>query len=249
MALIDRSSLTSDQPLHIHCLFHSPLGGQIHLPVWAGKRGYKLTESLVPETPNLPTPRQADCLVILGGPMSAWDEKQHPWLRREKRTMEQFIKAGKPVLGICLGAQLLAGILGARLYRGTCSEIGWFPVDATPHARNHPIGEVLPDRFEAFLWHGDTFDIPEGAVRLAESAAFPNQAFALGQVLALQFHLEVRRDWVRRLSQRDADQLVVSDTVQSAETMLSVPEALFRENNLIMEQLLDRWLRYTQEGD
>lgn len=235
--------------LRIQCLFHSPLGGEIHLPVWAAKRGYEFVESLVPEMPDLPTSGQADCLVVLGGPMSAWDEKKHPWLIREMRAMEAFLTAGKPVLGICLGAQLLARILGARLYRGSCSEIGWFPVHATPQARNHPVGEVMPDRFEAFLWHGDTFDIPEGAVHLAESAAFPNQAFALGQVLALQFHLEVRPDWVKRLSLRDADQLVVSDTVQSAEAMLGVPETIFRENNLIMERLLDRWLRYSLEGD
>ena len=229
--------------LRIHCLFHSPLGGEIHLPAWAANRGYELLESLVPETPSLPTPQRADCLVVLGGPMSAWDEKAHPWLTREMQAMEAFMAAGQPVLGICLGAQLLARILGARLYRGSCSEIGWFPVNATPEARNHPIGEVMPDRFEAFLWHGDTFDIPEGAVHLAESAAFPNQAFALGQVLALQFHLEARPDWVKRLSLRDADQLEISDTVQSAEAMLAVPEETFRENNLIMERLLDRWLR------
>jgi len=108
---------------------------------------------------------------------------------------------------------------------------------------------VMPERFEAFLWHGDTFDIPDGAIHLAESAAFPNQAFAFGQVLALQFHLEVRPDWVKRLSLRDADQLVISDTVQSAKAMLGAPEAIFRENNLIMERLLDRWLRYSLEGD
>ncbi len=107
----------------------------------------------------------------------------------------------------------------------------------------------MPERFEAFLWQGDTFDIPEGAVHLAESAAFPNQAFALGQALALQFHLEVRPDWVKKLSLRDADQLEISDTVQSAEAMLTVPEETFRENNLIMERLLDRWLRYALEGD
>lgn len=229
--------------MRIHCLLHSALGGEIHLPVWARSRGYELTETLVPEAPNLPTPEQGDCLVVFGGPMSAWDEQRFPWLNREKRLMEAYIAAGRPVLGICLGAQLLAEILGAKTYRGPYSEIGCFPVDATPESRNHPIGEVLPDRFETFLWHGDTFDIPAGAVHLAGSAAFPNLAFAWEQVLALQFHLEVRPNWVQELITRDADQLVASETVQSAETVLEKTTAIYRGNNLLMERLLDRWLR------
>jgi len=226
----------------LQCLIHSTLGGEIHLPVWARKRGYEWSETLVPEAVRLPTPADADCLVILGGPMSAWDDRGHPWLRAERRTIERFVAAGRPVFGVCLGAQILAQILGARTYRGPRSEIGWFQVAATPESRQNAVGRVLPDRFEAFLWHGDTFDIPQGAVHLAESAAFPHQAFSWQSVLALQFHLEVRRDWVERLSRRDSAQLAVSETVQSAEALLGMPGAVYRESNLLMERLLDRWL-------
>jgi GMP synthase (glutamine-hydrolysing) len=190
----------------------------------------------------LPQPRDVDCLVVLGGPMSAWDDDKYPWLSDEKRLLGAFVEVEKPVLGICLGAQLLAGVLGARTYAGPHPEIGWFPVRATAHAREHPVGAILPERFETFLWHGDTFDLPDGALGIAGSAAYANQAFVWNRVLALQFHLEVRPDWVRRLVERDAGQLVEADFVQSAESVLGKPEAVYRANNDLMDGLLDCWL-------
>lgn len=228
--------------MRIHALLHSPLGGDIYLPHWAASRGHRWTSCLVPEAEVLPGPEVVDGLVVLGGPMSVWDEDRHPWLVREKQLLRRFVEADRPVLGICLGAQLLAEVLGARAYRGTRQEIGWFPVQAGSGCRSHPLGAVLPDRFETFLWHGDTFDLPTGATHLAASAAFPNQAFAWRRFLALQFHLEVRPDWVRRLVQRDADQLQEAEFVQSAATVLARPEALYQVNNALMERLLDLWL-------
>jgi GMP synthase-like glutamine amidotransferase len=229
--------------MRIHCLQHSRLGGQIYLPVWASERAYQWTSSIVSSAPFLPTRDDLDCLVVLGGPMSAWEEDRHPWLTAEKRLLETLIEAGKPILGICLGAQLLADVLGARTYPGKHKEIGWQRVDATRECHAHRIGAVLPDTFETFLWHGDSFDIPEGAVHLARSAAFEGQAFSWNRVLALQFHLEVRPDWVKRIVSRDAGELVPgAKYVQSKEAVLGKPEALYRVNNAIMERLLDRWL-------
>jgi GMP synthase-like glutamine amidotransferase len=174
--------------------------------------------------------------------MSVWEEDRHPWLTAEKRLMEALIAAGKPILGICLGAQMLADVLGARTYRGENMEIGWHRVEATPESRFDPIGEVLPDTFETFLWHGDSFDIPDGAVHLARGALFDSQAFAYERGLALQFHLEVRPEWVRRIAARDAAALDPSEHVQSLETVLGKPAALYRANNAIMGRLLGRWL-------
>lgn len=228
--------------LRIRCLLHNALGGEIHLPIWARQRGYEWTEILVPEAVRLPTPADTDCLVVLGGPMSAWEDARYPWLSAEKRLLEAFIAAGRPVLGICLGAQLLAEVLGAQTYRGPHQEIGWFDVDTTPQSQTHRLGALLPARFETFLWHGDTFDIPAGAVHLARSTAYPHQAFAWERVLALQFHLENRPDWVERLVARDADQLIASRTVQSAQAILATAPAAYRANNRLMEQLLDHWL-------
>ncbi|MCG6862476.1 MAG: type 1 glutamine amidotransferase [Chromatiaceae bacterium] len=228
--------------MRIHCLLHSHLGGEIYLPIWAAQKGYLWTSSVVPSVPSLPTPDDLDCLVVLGGPMSAWEEEKYPWLTAEKRLLECLIEAGKPILGICLGAQLVADVLGARTYIGMHKEIGWHLVEATTESRIHPVGAVLPSSFETFLWHGDSFDIPDGATQIARSAAFESQAFVWNRVLALQFHLEVRPDWVGRITARDAGELVDSGFVQSLDTILGKPQELYRLNNAIMERLLDRWL-------
>lgn len=235
-------SPTRDRALRVRCLVHSILGGELHFPVWAQRRGYRWNEILVPEAARLPTPADTDCLVVLGGPMSAWEDQRHPWLKTEKRLLEAFIAADRPVLGICLGAQLLAEVLGARVFRGKHPEIGWFEVTTTPQGQAHQLGEVLPPRFETFLWHGDSFDIPAGAVHLASSDAFAHQAFAWDRLLALQFHLETRPDWVEQLVLRDADQLVASRTIQSAEVVVAKAKATYLANNRLLDRLLDRWL-------
>jgi len=228
--------------MRIYCLQHSRVGSETYMPVWAVEKGHDLTTSVVPHAPSLPDLHDLDCLAVLGGPMSAWEEKRHPWLTSEKRLLEALIEAGKPVLGICLGAQLVADVLGAGTYAGDHKEIGWHRVEASAESRAHPVGKVLPDAFESFLWHGDSFDIPDGAVHIARSAAFESQAFIWNRVLALQFHLEVTPDWVRWIAARDAAELMDTGFVQSLETILGKPDALYRANNAIMERLLDRWL-------
>jgi len=230
--------------MRIHCLQHSHLGGEIYLPVWAAERGYHWASSIVPAVPSLPAPEDLDCLIVLGGPMSVWEEVEYTWMKAEKRLMEALIAAGKPILGICLGAQLLADVLGARTYTGKQKEIGWRFVETTAESRAHPVGAVLPDTFETFLWHADSFDLPDGATHIARSALFESQAFVWEQVLALQFHLEVRPDWVRKIVERDAGELKESEYVQPRETVLGKPEGLYRANNAVMERLLDCWLEW-----
>jgi GMP synthase-like glutamine amidotransferase len=174
--------------------------------------------------------------------MSAWDDRKYAWLGAEKRLIESMISAARPVLGICLGAQLVASVLGARTYRGHRPEIGWFRVEATPESSDHPAGRCLPAAFQTFLWHEDSFDLPAGAVRLARSAHFEQQAFSYGSALGLQFHLEVRPDWVGRIASRDARQLVPGPSVQGLERILAARDGLYAANNRLMDRLLDAWL-------
>jgi GMP synthase-like glutamine amidotransferase len=181
--------------------------------------------------------------------MSAWEDRRHRWMRAELRLIESMLGEGRPVLGVCLGAQLLARVLGARTFRGPCPEIGWFPVTGTDESHAHPVGRRLPDAFETFLWHEDSFDLPPGAVHLARSAVYEQQAFVHGSALALQFHLEVRPDWVGRIASRDARQLVAAPTVQGLEALLSAPQTVYEANNRLLDGLLDAWLEPAVGGE
>lgn len=157
----------------------------------------------------LPDAEGFDTLLMMGGPMSVNDDL--PYLRKEEALVREFAAAGKKILGVCLGAQLMAKALGARVYPGEEKEIGWYDIelsDAGLHdplmrkLAEHPYSGDIEKSFKVFHWHGETFDIPEGAVRLASSALFPNQAFKYGTgSYAFQFHIEVRKemvyDWLR----------------------------------------------------
>ena len=134
-------------------------------------------------------------LIIMGGPMGVYEADRYPFLSDEQRVIRQAAEAGFPVLGICLGAQLIAAALGARVYPGPQREIGWYPVEVTTPAADFAAG--LPSKFMAFHWHGDTFDLPPGATRLFRSDLYENQGFRWGRnVLAIQFHLEITRAMV-----------------------------------------------------
>ena len=136
-------------------------------------------------------------LTVMGGPMSANDEARLGWLGPEIAMVREAIAADKTVLGICLGAQIIAKALGARVYLGSAKEIGWFPVQRTG---SHPFFDGIPDSFTPFHWHGETFDLPCEAILLAKSEITKTQAFAVGQrVLGLQFHLEATEESVRAL--------------------------------------------------
>lgn len=137
-------------------------------------------------------------LIVLGGPMGVGDEDKYPWLKDELNLIEYALKNELPVLGICLGAQLMARAAGARVYKGSAGkEIGWYPLYLTEQGKKDPLFLGLPDEFPVFQWHGDTFDLPRGAERLAKSDLYPNQLVRMGKrAYAMQFHLEVTEDMV-----------------------------------------------------
>ncbi len=141
---------------------------------------------------DLAEAKDADLVIVLGGPIGVYEVDRYPFLKGEFAVIEQAVRRGKPVLGICLGAQALAAVLGARVYSGREKEIGWGLIGLTPEGRQSPLNLLAESKFRVLHWHGDTFDLPSGATRLAETAITPNQAFAYGpKVLGLQFHAEV----------------------------------------------------------
>ena len=157
------------------------------------ERGVELHRVELDEGEPLPDRREFDGVIVMGGPMSANDDL--PWLRGEKQLIADAVRAGTPLWGVCLGAQLLAASLGARVYPGPAPEVGVLPVTLTGEARADPVFAGLPRELLTLQWHGDTFDLPEGATRLAGSPAYPNQAFRVGRAAyGLQFHLEVSVD-------------------------------------------------------
>jgi GMP synthase (glutamine-hydrolysing) len=140
----------------------------------------------------LPDWREFDAVLAMGGPMGAGDDAEHPWLGPEKRLVREAVEAGRPFLGVCLGVQLLAAALGARVYAAEQPEVGLLPVELTSEGRDDPLFAGLDERLVSLQWHGDTFDLPSGAVRLAHSPPVPNQAFRAGErAYGVQFHLEV----------------------------------------------------------
>jgi GMP synthase-like glutamine amidotransferase len=179
-------------------LQHVEFEGPAAIADWAAARGFPLHVFHLYRNVTLPSLSDFDMLTVMGGPMSANDEARLGWLGPEIALVREAIAADKMVLGICLGAQIIAKALGARVYPGNAKEIGWFPVQRT--AGSHPLFDGLPDSFTPIHWHGETFDLPHEAKLLAKSEITQNQAFAVGQrVLGLQFHMEATEQSVRAL--------------------------------------------------
>lgn len=206
--------------MRVHWLAHVPFEGLGAIEPWARARGHALDCTRLYLDESLPSPDDFDLLVIMGGPMGVADVAQYPWLAHEMALIRAATQAGRGVLGICLGAQLIAGAHGATVRRNAQSEIGWFEVERAPGAGSDPFGAVLPERLIAFHWHADTFELPDGAVWLARSAACEHQAFAIGaRTLAVQFHPEMTPQGVEVLLGALPTPLPAGPYVQSAAAM------------------------------
>ncbi len=219
--------------INIHIIQHVEFEGPGIIKDWAEENGHNLTYTHIYNHENFPEVGSFDFLVIMGGPMSVNDTSAYYWIEPEKQFIRACIERGKPILGICLGAQFIAAALGARVYRGPEKEIGWFPVQF-----HTSWNEISPRELTVFHWHSDTFDIPEGANYLAGSQVVPNQGFIYkDNVFALQFHLEVKEGPVEALIENCSDDLTDDPYVQPAEKILA-EKSYYAENSIVMKQIL-----------
>ncbi len=223
--------------MHLHCFQHVPFEGLGAIEKWAAKQKATITTTrfFAGEKPGA---CDFDWLIVMGGPMSVHDTMQYCWLAQEKKAISRAISDGKTVLGICLGAQLIAEVLGASVTDNNHKEIGWFPVRLTAAAKTDPLMAGLPDTFPALHWHGETFSIPPRARHLATSSACANQAFSYNQrVLALQFHLEATPASTAGLIKHCRNEMQPGPWVQNADNIVDRQE-FFNQANMLLEKLL-----------
>ncbi len=231
--------------MKLHYLQHVPFEGLGSIASWAKARRAQISRTRLFAGETLPSADEIDLLVVMGGPMGVYDEREYPWLVKEKKFLKQAIASGTQILGVCLGAQLIAEVLGARVYPNDHKEIGWFPIEGVRAAYNSfssSIGKVFSNAGEVFHWHGDTFDLPPEATHLAKSPVCKNQAFSVGaQILALQFHLETTRNAAQALIDNCGHEIVDAPYIQSAHEILT-DQHEFEHINILMAECLDLFL-------
>jgi GMP synthase-like glutamine amidotransferase len=222
--------------MHIHYLQHVDFEGPAYIEQWAKDKGHLLSGTRLYNKEPLPDLQEIDLLIVMGGPMGVSDEEQHPWLKEEKAYISKAIALDKRVLGICLGAQLLAQVLGAEVVRAPLREIGWFPVKLE---NNHPLLADLPASFVAFHWHGDMFEIPKGALHIFSSEGCPHQGFIYrDQVVGFQFHFETTPESLSALLASDNVDDYQETYVQSAEQIRKTHHCL--QLNSYLSEILTR---------
>ena len=228
--------------LSIHALIHVPFEGLGCIEQWTNKNSHTVSYTKFYEDFKLPDTEEIDWLIVMGGPMGVYDEAVYPWLAEEKTFIRQAIEKGKTVLGICLGSQLIAEVLGAKVYPNKQKEIGWYDLHLTDEGKNEKLLAGFEDKFPVFHWHGDTYDLPAGSIRLFSSEVCLNQAFLYkGNVLGLQFHFEATAETLKEMVTHGASELVEDKTVQSAEQILAQTNFI-DSNNRKMFDILNYFL-------
>ena len=241
--------------LRIHALFHTNYEDLSFIKQWAISQNHSISYTRSYQNDGLTTHDSFDWLIVMGGPMSVHDEEKHPWLVNEKRLIKQSIDNGKTVIGVCLGAQLIAHCLGATVQPANVKEIGWLPIQLTEEGQSHPLLQDLPKQaFTVFHWHGDGFDCPQGATAIATSEAWANQGFIyqtplhkeLGTwVMGWQCHFEVTKESLVKMVANGHNYIQnglsnYPKTVQSADTIIESGNKYIEDNNARLAAMLNR---------
>jgi GMP synthase-like glutamine amidotransferase len=224
--------------MRIHSLEHEPFEGLANIEVWAKSKGHKITRTRIYKNEEFPDTDDFDWLIIMGGSMSVYDEEKYPWLIPEKKFIGDAIAKKKILLGVCLGSQLIADVLCGKVSPNTYKEIGWFPVSLTAKGKESRIFGNFPHEFTAFQWHGDTFMIPDDALKISQSEACKNQAFEYGKVIGIQFHLEYSKESINLMLENCSEDLIDGKYIQKADEIISKMGNL-DEMNKLLNLLLD----------
>ena len=227
--------------MRIHYLQHVTFEGLGSMENYFVSKGCQLSRTCMYADQSLPSIHEIDALIIMGGPMGVYDEDQYPWLVLEKEFIESVIQRKIPVLGVCLGAQLIAHVLGAKVQKNHQQEIGWFPVKRDSLAQ-YALITNFPKQFDALHWHNDTFDVPDGAHNFLQTDACVNQGFLYnGHVLGLQFHLEILPSNVQAIYQECGSSDNSGEYIQSLDAMLA-PADKFQQASNTLEQVLGAFI-------
>lgn len=222
--------------MRIHSLQHVPFEDIGSMANDFRARGYTLSSTHWYRGDAAPSVNGFDALIVMGGPMGIYDEVIYPWLADEKALIKEAISAGKIVLGICLGAQLIADVLGGKVTRNAHKEVGWLPIAINPAAAAHPIAQVFTRYPTVFHWHGDTFALPPGAIHLASSEGCANQAYVFqDSVYGFQFHLETTPTSARALIEHCGDDIDGSRYTQPAQIILANDDKFAQINRAMSE--------------
>jgi GMP synthase-like glutamine amidotransferase len=238
---------TMEVVMKIYALQHVPFEGPAEIASWATVRGKTLIPVRLFAGDVLPKLDSDDMLVIMGGPMSVNDESIYPWLAGEKEYVYKAVASGVKTIGICLGSQIIASALGAKVYKNKEKEIGWFPVTRLEGSTSVS-GMVLPDTLIPFHWHGETFDLPDGARHLYSTQVCRNQSFAVGEhVLGFQFHLEMNATSIAGMIVHCSEELVGGGGyVQNAVALNKGYAAFNGQNRKFLFELLDTFVGYQE---
>jgi GMP synthase-like glutamine amidotransferase len=231
--------------MKIQLIEHDPEDfSRTNISFWASKKGYPVNQTYICNNEPLPATDSFDWLMVMGGSQHAWDIQNNPWLQAEKKFLKDVLAEGKIILGICLGAQLLAEALGGRTFPNKHEEIGWHEVSLNQQGRSSFLFENAPSSFIAFHWHSDHFSLPRDCTTLAYSKASENQAFVCSTrpVVGLQFHPEYTREMVRYFAGKPGQNWIPDKFVSSTDEVRAKTDEI-QENYWLMELLLNNMER------
>ena len=224
--------------MKLHYFQHVPFEGLGLIKTWAQDHAFQITSTRFFKGETPPDPHEYDWLVVMGGPMNIYQYDLYPWLAAEKQAIRAAVEQNKTIIGVCLGGQLIADVLGAKTTRNPEKEIGWYPITKHPDADGSAIAGFLPQQTMALHWHGDTFAIPEKAVPLASSTACANQGFIYDdRVVGLQFHLETTLEGIQLMADNMREELVKAPWVQDYDEIVS--DTHIQSSNQVMLKLLN----------